>query len=262
MRKKRLIYAILSLILSLFVYYFTYLFPSDNDILLYFMIGLILVPNFTMRKTEKNLILSIMGSYAINCDAKAYLKNIQKYYKECFFTKKAKHYHKVTLAMINMDLGQFEEAKKLLMEVVETVEKFNDFQKYNYYRAWTTYYFEFKEYNHMKVLVDEMQKIVDRANGEVKIQLLSNFLIVQAKYFIGEGIYLDKAKNVYNDVLSGNTPPILRLSAHYYLGLINFKTNNFEKAKEEFKYVACSEKNIYLVEKSKKYLEVIENINN
>ena len=87
--------------------------------------------------------------------------------------------------------------------------------------------FEFKEYNHMKVLVDEMQKIVDRANGEVKIQLLSNFLIVQAKYFIGEGIYLDKAKNVYNDVLSGNTPPILRLSAHYYLGLINFKTNNF-----------------------------------
>ena len=70
------------------------------------------------------------------------------------------------------------------MEVVETVEKFNDFQKYNYDRAWTTYYFEFKEYNHMKVLVDEMQKIVDRANGEVKIQLLSNFLIVQAKYFI------------------------------------------------------------------------------
>ena len=78
MRKKRLIYAILSLILSLFVYYFTYLFPSDNDILLYFMIGLILVPNFTMRKTEKNLILSIMGTYAINCDAKAYLNNIKK----------------------------------------------------------------------------------------------------------------------------------------------------------------------------------------
>lgn len=262
MRKKRLVYLILSLILAFLIYYFTYLFPSENDILLYFLIGLIYVPNFTMRRTEKNLILSIMGSYAINCDAQAYLKNIQKYYKECISTKKAKHYQNVTLAMINMDLGNFEEGKRLLMEAVDTVEKFNDFQKYNYYRAWTTYYYEFKEYNHMKVLVDEMEAIVNRANGELKLQLISNFLIVQAKYFVGEGIYLDKAKNIYNDVLASNTPPIMRLSAHFYLGLINFKTNNFEKSKEEFKYVACSEKNIYLVEKSKKFLEVIENINN
>ncbi len=66
--------------------------------------------------------------------------------------------------------------------------------------------------------------------------------MVEAKYYVCSNIFLDEAKNVYQEVLSLNTVPILRLSSHYYLGVIYFKKNDYNRALEEFKYVACSEK--------------------
>ena len=259
MRKKRFWYWLLSLIICLGVMIFTFIFPSDKDILLYFLVGLILVPNFTMRSNEKNILIAIMGNYAINCNAEIYLKNMKKYYSECYFSKKGKRFNNIVLSMIYMDLGDFDKGKELLMGLVNYVDKFPFFQKYTYYRAWTMYYYEKGELNHMKVLLEEMKKIIEVAKGTLKLQLLTNYSIVEAKYFIAEGIYMDKARSLFNDMLTvNNVAPVMRLSAHFYLGVIHFKTGNYEKAIEEFKYVSCSEKKLYLVEKSQKYLDVID----
>lgn len=257
MKKNRFWYWIISIIVSFFGILYTILYPSKNDFFLYILIAIIIIPNFRMRRNERNLIMSIMGSYAIDCNAVAYLDNLTKYYNDCYFSKKNKHYHNTILAMINMDLGNFDKAKELLLSLQDYVDEFPDFQKYTYYRAWTTYYYEFGETKKYKVLLDEMKRIVDSTNGSLKMQLLSNYNLVEAKYFICEGIYLDKAKNLYEEILSMNTAPILRLSSHFYLGVINFKTGNLNKARDEFKYVALSEKKVKIVEKSNKYLDII-----
>lgn len=257
MKKNRFWYWIISIIVCFFGLLYTILFPSKYDLFYYILITIIIIPNFRMRRNERNLLMSIMGSYAIDCNAKTYLDNLTKYYNECYFNSKNKRYHNIILAMINMDLGDFDKAKELLLSLQDYVDKFPSFQKYTYYRAWTTYYYEFGETKHYKILLDEMKNIVDNASGNLKIQLLSNYNLVEAKYFICEGIYLDKAKNIYEEILTMNTAPILRLSAHYYLGVINFKTNNLDKAMDEFKYVALSEKNLKIVEKSNKYLDII-----
>ena len=228
------------------------------NLIIYLIMILILIFNLRLRKNERNQLMSIMSCYAMNCDAERYLHDLTDFYSRCYFSKANKRYQKIILAMINMDLGLFDVEKEYLLSLADYVDKFPEFQRYTYYRAWTTYYYEYKEMKRFKVLLDEMKKIVESSKGKMQLQLLANYNLVEAKYNICNGIFLDEARNVFQEILSLNTAPILRLSSHYYLGVIYFKKNDFTRAQEEFKYVACSEKNVYIVEKSKKYLQIID----
>lgn len=263
MKKNRFWCFVISLLAMLFLIYaqFANIFKqAKSDIVFYLLMILIIILNLRLRNNERRQFVTIMSYYAMNCDAGKYLHDLTEYYKKCYFTKQNKRYHSMILAMINIDLGDFDTAKKLLLSLKDYVDNFPDFQKYTYYRAWTGYYYEFGETERFRVLLEEMKKIVERAKGKLQLQLISNYNLVEAKYYVCSNIFLDEAKNVYQEVLSLNTVPILGLSSHYYLGVIYFKKNDYNRALEEFKYVACSEKNIHIVEKSKKYLDILSQL--
>ena len=259
MRKGRFWYFVISFMIGIFGFVFTFIKPTVYNIYIYIVIALLWVPNFTLRNSERNQLIRIIGNYTNNCDSKAYYDEIQAFYKTLYLTKRAKKLNNIILAMIKCDMGEIDEAEELLKSVCDIIEKTNKFNKYNYYRAWCNIYYERGEANHYQVLLEEMRKIIDSEKRSVlKSQMSMNFHYIEAKYFILNGIYLDKARSLYEDTLNGEAANIMRLSSNYYLGVIASKENNREKAIEYFKKVAFSGRNLNMVTKATKYVEALE----
>ena len=152
--------------------------------------------------------------------------------------------------MIKIDMGEIDEAEKLLTEIAPIIDKANPFNRYNYYRAWCGIYYERMQTNRYKILLEEACKIIDNQKPSIiKDQMATNFRYLEAKYFIMEGIYLDKARTLYDDTLTNNTSTLMRMVANYYLGVISAKSGQREKAIDYFKYLAFSDRKINLVMK-------------
>lgn len=259
MKKSRLIYLICSVIVMSLLLTFVLNYSTQYNFYLYAIIILIIIPNFAMKRSERENLLHIIGDYALTCDALIYYERMEEFYKSLFLSKKNRKLNNINLALIKIELGEIEEAKKLLLEAKDLIDKARSFNRYNYFRAWCAIYYETMEVNHYAILLEEMRKIVDENSDlGLKNQLITNFRIVEAKYFIMNGIYLDKARNVYSDILNGETPPIMKLSSCYYLGVISAKENKVSEAIEYFKKVAFTEKKIIIVTKAMKYIELLE----
>ena len=259
MRKGRFWYLLISSILVLSVITFTFIHPTIYDIYIYIACILAYIPNFTFRKSEKDQLFKIVSEYALNCDANQYYVNIRDFYNSLYLTKLGRKIASINLATIKIEMGELEESEKMLLEIKDIIDKTTLLNKYSYYRAWCSIYYEKGEANHYQILLNEMREIVDNEkNPSIKEQLSQNFRHVEAKYFIMNGIYLDKARAYYDEILSMSSPLMLRLSANYYLGVIYAKENNREKALEHFKKVAFSDKRLYLVTKAISYVNALE----
>ena len=259
MRKGRFWYTIISFLLAIGLLVFSILSNTPYYIYIYIIIALLLVPNFTFRNAEKNQLIRIIGNYTVNCDAGVFYEELKSFYDSLYLTKKARKVNNIMLAMILVDMGKIDEARSMLEELSDIVDKLNHFNRYNYYRAWCNVYYEKGEAKHYMVLLDQMRIIVDNEKPSmVKDQMAMNFRYIEAKYFIMNGIYLDKARSIYEETLNNSTPLIMKLSANYYLGVISSKENQREKAIDYFKKVAFSGRKINLVNKATKYVEALE----
>lgn len=259
MRKGRFWFLLITDILSILLIVFTIIYHTRYDIYLYIIAGMMLIPNFTMRNTERSQLVLIIGEYAMNADAFKYYDDMVAFYKTLYLTKKARKMNNIILAMIKIDMGEIDEALKMLTELESIIDKANFFNKYNYYRAWCSIYYEKGQANHYKILLEELKKIIEAAKQPtLRDQMITNYRYIEAKYFIMNGIYLDKARTLYEDTLSNDSTTIMRLVSNYYLGVIYAKENNISKSIEYFKKVAFSDKKLHIVNKAIKYIEALE----
>lgn len=259
MRKGRFWYLLITSILTILIVIFTFFYSTKYDIYLYIACILAYIPNFTFRKSERDQLLAIVSEYAQNCDSNRYFNSVKDYYNSLYLSKRARRFTDITLATILIDMGDFKTAENMLIDLKDIIDKASSLNRYSYFRALSSLYYEKGEAKHYEIILNEMRKILDNErNPNIHNNLVSNFRHVEAKYFIMNGIYLDKARSVYEEILALNTPPVMRISANYYLGVISIKENKRDKALEYFKKVAFSDKNLYLVTKAMKYVEAFE----
>ena len=68
----------------------------------------------------------------------------------------------------------------------------------------------------------------------------------------------DKARSFYQNALQTTTMEFQRVDFHYYLGLIAFVEEDTWEAKSQFEYVTVHGNGMYFVEKARKFLTMIE----
>lgn len=258
MSKQRFIVAILIAIYAIFV------FPLELldfiDVTIFLLIGLILFAlYFYFRKREKQKLIYISKIYLHECDPIRYIEEYNKYLKNFVLSKRFKTLHKITNSMAYLAAGKIDEAKQILDEFVENEPNFYPVIRFWYYKAWIYYFEETKELARIKILIQEVQKIIHITPLKYRPQLLSNYNQMIARYYVASKIHLNLAEDEFKKVFNRNLPKLNVVVNVYYLGVISFLNKDYVTAKEYFNSVIKNGNRLIVVDRAKEYLDLIDN---
>ena len=214
--------------------------------------------NYRIRKTERNKVLAITMIYLHECNPERYLYEIEKYQKTLIKTRRRRKIDKISKALILMDIGKLQDAKKILNEMIENEPKMSPFVKFWYFKAWIYYLEEYRAVDKIEVLMKELFEIVTTAPLRYKVQLQDNYQLILSRYYVNAGIYLDKAEASFSEVFTGKYPKLVILVSFYYLGLIALKQGRLDLALERFDFVVKNGPKLYISDKS---ISLINKIN-
>ena len=255
MSKKRFIYWLVSIVVSLFLIGYIWL-SDDLNILFYsLLVALLIMPNFTFKKMEKQKLMQIIIYYSQTGDADEYLKQLKAHDENMVRNRKIKWYQATTYAQVYLDKGSFEEAKKILIELVEFEPKFNKLTKFLYYRAWINYFLNYNKIAETQTLLVQLNKLIETSPVSLQQQFILAYQILLAKYNIRCNNLLNETKATIKQVININPTPLMVSSSNFYLGILEYKLGNFDEAKKIFAEVASFNEQLHFVRKAKEYLQ-------
>lgn len=214
-----------------------------------------------IRKKEKQKFTLLTAIYVSDCDPERYLHEYEKYRKSLLFPKRRIPMATISQALIHIDLGNFDTARNLLLGLVEDEPTMSDFVRFWFYKAWIYCYDETKETARMKVLIDQQKNIIERVKSRSRMQLLANYQLILARYFLRTGIDLGNAETIYRQVLNGASPKLIYVQCEFRLGEIAFLKKQYESAKERFLIVIRNGSKLYVAKKAQEYLNRINETN-
>lgn len=254
MSKKRFIYWLISIILSL-ILITAILFSNDENYWLYALaVTLLIIPNFTFKKAEKQRLLQIIINYSQTGNVNQYLEQLKDYDHNMIKTRNLKYYQFINYVQAYMDKGNFEKAKEILDNLVESESKFNKLTKFVYYRAWINYFLNYGQMKETKELLDQLKEMIENSSAALQQQFILTYQVLLAKYNIRSDILLRETKATLNQVIEMNQTPLMLASSNYYIGIIEYKLGNYEEAKKIFEEIANFNEQLHFVQKAKEYL--------
>lgn len=185
-------------------------------------------------RSERNKVGAISYKYLMECDPYECIESFKKYYKKVFQSKRQKNYVKMVYAIILIDAGQIDNSIDILCSLDVDVNQMSDIERFWYLRAWAQIYYEKNQPEHMKKMLDEITLLIDRADQRIVNTLKENYNLLLAKYYILTEVYLDNSLDILEKCFRENHTAINRIKSIFYIGLINLKKNNYEKAKQCF----------------------------
>lgn len=225
-------------------------------IILYALLFFILT--IYLHRAEKNKIMKLQLIYIHDLEPLIYLSEYEKYNKRRLRSKTFKTLDKINSVVILIDAGEIEEAHRLLMELTEEEPEFGIFLRFWFYNAWIHYFDQIDDLPRMKVLLEEIKKLLPLFPLKQKPKMYANYEMISVKVGIREGKDLEAAENYLTYVLRGHLPKITVLKCIYQLGIIAHKKGAQQTAKNRFLAVIANGKNLNITRKAKAYLEKIE----
>jgi hypothetical protein len=216
------------------------------------------VSDMELRKKEKQKYARLTAIYVSECDPERYLLEYEKYRKSLLFPKRKIPMATISKALVYVDLGDFDTARNLLLGLADEEAKMSDFVRFWYYKAWIYCYDETKETARMKVLIDQQKIIIERIKSRYQMQLLANYQLIVARYYLRAGIYLENAETIYHQVLNGPYPKLTYVLCEFRLGEIAFLKNQYETAQERFHAVIRNGNKLYVTKKAHEFLDKIK----
>lgn len=258
MNKKRFIYWLASISISLFLIGYIW-FSNDQNIWLYtLLVVLLIIPNFTFKRIEKQKLMQIIIHYSQTGDANEYLEQLKVHDKNMVRTRKMKWYQDITYAQVYMDKGSFKEAKKILDELVKFETKFNKLTRFLYYRAWINYFLNYGQMGETQELLMQLKELVEKTPTPLQQQFIITYQILLAKYNIRSNNLLIETKATLKQVIDANPTPLMVASSNYYIGILEYKLGNFSEAEKIFIEVARFNEQLHFVRKAKEYLQKLK----
>lgn len=261
MSKLKFILLIINAVFVIFVLPLAILDYVNFSIFFLISIGLVVI-YFSVSRYEKIKLVKISKIYLDECDPIRYIEAYKKLLSRSILSKNAKVLNDITIALANISYGDIEEAKRTLDGLVESEPKFDSVLRFWYYKAWIFYFEETNEVERIKTLIFQSKQLVDRCPIKYKAQLISNYNQIIARYYIAANIHLNLAEQEFNRVFKSNFPKFNVVVNVYYLGVIAYLQKNYIRALEYFNSVAKNGNKLAVVNKSKNYIKLIENIQN
>ena len=254
MNKKRFLYWITSITIALCLIVYIWV-SNDEAYWLYTLLVVLLVfPNFTFKKMEKQKLMQIIIHYSQTGSVNEYLQQLKEYDRNMIKTNRIKYYQLITYAQAYMDKGSFTKAKEILDNLTEPAEKFNSLTKFLYYRAWINYFLNFGQVKEAKELLDQLKIMVEVSHASLQQQFIINYQLLLAKYNIRCDILLAETRATLNQVIDANPTPLMMASSSYYIGIVEYKLGKLAEAKKIFTEVASFNEQLHFVRKAKEYL--------
>ncbi|MBO4667937.1 MAG: tetratricopeptide repeat protein [Bacilli bacterium] len=253
MRIGRLIFLIITIIgisaaMALSIVY-------DSFILSLFIIFLLIMSNYFLRNIDRRKTQNIILEYTTSCSPNLYMDNLRKYRRGCILSKKQKKIYDLYDCIGYLDLGEFDNALEILLEIDKSEVKFDDVTNVLLMKNWCEYFY----YNNLDVklkasLLRLKSFITDSKDISVKKGSSLIYHTLEAKYYILSGDNLDKARKLYTDAVN-LTPTKLNIArAMYNLAIIDIKEKKYNEAVDKLKRVSemCDE--LYVVRRAKELL--------
>lgn len=259
MKKSRLIYMIISLLLSILletvaIYYGKFIF------LITIISFSLLLSNLQKKKNEIDEIKKIILEFNVNCDTDIYLMKLKDFRKKCFFSKKQLAYFNLYLVTGYMEQGNFPKAEEMLLFIDEYSNKFNLLGKFIYLKNWAELFFNKKLNEKMKLTLLNLREVIDAIpNQQLKIALLQTYQITEGKYFILVNRDVEKVRVFFRDKANRERSNLYKLNYKFYEGLCNIRLNNIE-ALNIIKELSTIDKKIYSCIESKKMVDKMNSI--
>ena len=259
MSKIRLFYTLISLIIILFC--FLMIIIDSINYSLYLIIsltGLFLI--FYMRIIELAKLTRVKHLHFTKCQPRKYLEEHQTLMSSFWLTKKQSKSTKLFNVSVLLSFGEVYQAKQILDELSIKISKLSNVELYWLLVGWFNYFEEINDLVKMEIFFLKICDLNYILPHGFKQRTENNFIKMQARYFIHNGIYLDNAETIFNDSLKNRRYFINVLNSLYYLGLTAYKQNKKEVALERLNFVVqtkLSELSIY--QRAKTLVEQISN---
>lgn len=259
MKKSRLIYMIISLLLSILletvaIYYGKFIF------LITIISFSLLLSNLQKKKNEIDEIKKIILEFNVNCDTDIYIMKLKDFRKKCLFSKKQLAYFNLYLVTGYMEQGNFPKAEEMLLFIDEYSNKFNLLGKFIYLKNWAELFFYKKLNEKMKLTLLNLREVIDAIpNQQLKIALLQTYQITEGKYFILVNRDVEKVRVFFRDKANREKSNLYKINYKFYEGLCNIRLNNIE-ALNIIKELSTIDKKIYSCIESKKMVDKMNSI--
>lgn len=259
MSKIRVFTVISTIILIIGIYILSFFFSElcDKYILVYFgILVLVLVPSFLIRKREIKEFSYIAASLYSEGNPEKFITLMEERRSKMFKTKRTNANFDFLIAEAAIEGGMLEKAKTYLDNLIVT-EKQTNLEKIRLYILWSKYYFETGELARVKILLDEANKLLSSVPKKYEDFCFRNYRFQITKYNIHEGIFLEQARNALNEMRTKIWTRPVSISILYYLGLIEEKEGNYEKAKEYYKTVMIQGATLVYVDNAQERIMIL-----
>jgi tetratricopeptide (TPR) repeat protein len=255
MTKWRFAYLFCSLIISVALLIVILFFYDDYLFDLYFGILLInLIIIFWFRRLERKKLFEMTMIYLNELDPLRYLEAYEKYNRQRLRSKNAKLMDEITKAQILLDAGKIPETREVLESLIDREPQFSAFVRFWYYKNWINYFDEVDDPARMKFLLNQLSESIETLPQKYRWQMLANLHIIEARYYVHEGIFLDTAEERYSEILKGNSPRLMMMHCVYQMGVIAYKTGRFDIAKSRLQSVVKNGNQLHIVTKAEELL--------
>lgn len=258
MKKCRLIYFIFSIlismiILSLSIYFQKFVFLTS------IITFSILLSNLQKKKNEIDEIKKIILEFNMQCDTDIYLYKLNDFRKKCFFNKKQEAYFNLYIVAGEIEKGNFDIAKKILLEIDKYNEKFNLLARFIYLKTWCNLFFHENLNEKMKIMLLKLREIIDVINNpQMKIALLQSYQIEEVKYFILVNREIDKIKTFFIEKRKRERFLLHKINYTYYQALCDFRNNDLSGGISLLKEITDMNKDLHICDEANKMLKTLE----
>lgn len=202
----------------------------------------------------------VKNIYFQKCQPHKYLVEHQELISGYVLSKKQIIKDQLFNIIVYLSEGNLSEAKIILDELSIKTSKLTNVELYWLMVGWINYFDEIDDLERMEIFFNKLKSLIADLPHYFKVKTENNFLKLQARFFIKNGIYLDNAETTFNDSLKSRRYFINVLNAIYYLGLIAFKQNKKEVALERLNFIVQTKlKELAIYHKA---LEIVEQISN
>ena len=235
--------------------------PIWTDLYFVFLV-IIFILHFWLSKKEKKKKNEITMVYIENLQPLRYLELFEDFNKTQVISKNIKLMNQITKCQVLLDAGKFQECRNILESLVEEEGKFSPFVRFLYYKNWIHYFGETNDIPRMKFLLDQCYDLLEKIPLKFRQQLAITYKIMEANYFIKEGIFLETAESRYQQIMQTRLPRVAVIQAIFQLAIIDIKSRRLEQAKTRLTSVIKNGRELHLVQKAKKILdEIVEKEN-
>lgn len=266
MTKRMLLATIISLILVIFL---TVVFLSfENFTIVYFSsIALIIFLYLLLLRKEREAFNKIIIDYTVKIDNDKYIKELEKYQRRFFQTKKVKTLYGIYIAGAYVDAGRFDEAINELKFIEDNQKYLDAATMVIYLKIWSDFYYYNFDSEKMKMIIDMIKDILDK-NENKKNDFTFNqiYNYQEAKYYSLAGINLNQSLNAFEN--RKKTLPQVGLplfSITYQIAFTYLRMKNYNESYRLFKNiadssVAKSKSRIFVVNKSVEFYNKLKEL--